>query len=101
MTRTKKVLLTCNQYEDGIRMKHNKTHFEQVPLELVKQIAHEDSQNESGTESAQVTPQSAEHRPDWKELCKAIIAEEDPRRFTQLAEQLDKVLEERSKPSAS
>jgi len=80
-------------------MKQNKTHFEQVPLELVKQIAHEEFENESHVDSLQPTPQDRQRQPGWKELCKAIIVEEDPRRFTQLTEQLDKALAERDKAS--
>jgi hypothetical protein len=80
-------------------MKQNKTHFEQVPLEVVKQIAHEDFENESSADAVQPAPSSAPRQSDWKELCKAIIVEEDPRRFSQLTEQLDQVLAQQSKPS--
>lgn len=79
--------------------KKGKTHFEQVPLEHVRQIAREELEKESSADTMQ-TPRSAEQTADWKDLCKAIIVEQDPKRFTQLAEQLDKALAQRRKPAS-
>ena len=77
-------------------MTKNKTHFEQVPLELVMQIA---DQSESRQNDLRAEEHAAPLQPDWKQLCHAIISEEDPNRISSLAEQLDKTLAQRSKPA--
>ena len=78
--------------------KKSTTHFEQVPLDHVRQIAREELKKELRSDSMQA-PQTPEQQ-DWKELCRAIIAEQDPKRFTHLAEQLDRALAQRSKFSS-
>jgi hypothetical protein len=78
-------------------MMKNKTHFEQVPLELVKQIANQSEFSGNGLDAKE---HGTHEEPNWKQLCHAIISEEDPKQISALAEQLDKTLAQRSKPAS-
>jgi hypothetical protein len=76
-------------------MTKKKTHFEQVPLEMVKHLA---DPSESTADSSHAKEHGTHQEPHWKQLCQAIITEEDPKQISALAEQLDKTLAQRKRP---
>ena len=58
MTRTTSGLLASRRSE-GVVMRKPKTHFEQLPLEIVRKIVEEQSRRETTTEQAQETKKKA------------------------------------------
>lgn len=76
-------------------MTKKKTHFEQVPLEVVKHLADPSEFTANGSNAEE---HGTHQEPHWKQLCQAIITEEDPKQISALAEQLDKTLGQRKRP---
>jgi hypothetical protein len=74
-------------------MKDSKAHFEQIPVETVKRIAHElpdpvevdDVTSEIKTE---VAIEVADPQKRWREMAEMVQVENDPQRMIQLVEDL-------------
>ena len=74
-----------------------KSNFEQVPLELVKQIAQEeapllDNWDDQQEKSVKETRIPSVRMDNWRDLAEAIVVEKDPVRIGELAEKLNEVL---------
>jgi hypothetical protein len=72
-------------------MQRSKRHFQQVPLEIVKKIAKELPETSAVRELDEITPPQ-EH---WREVAKQVQQEQDPKRMTELVQQLLAELDER------
>jgi hypothetical protein len=74
-----------------------KSNFEQVPLEVVKQIAQEeapllDNWDDKEEKSVKETRTPSVRTDNWRDLAEAIVVEKDPVRIGELAEKLNEVL---------
>ena len=71
-------------------MKALKTHFEQIPVETVKQIAKELPEKaieEEGT-SIETKKESPSSREPWREVAQKVQEEQDPHRMIELVQEL-------------
>ena len=74
-----------------------KNNFEQVPLEVVRQVAAEDPQLvEDSVDDTENSPTEMPKPParseEWRKLAEAIVVEKDPTKIGELAEKLNEVL---------
>ncbi|MGA9304122.1 MAG: hypothetical protein WBW31_01835 [Candidatus Sulfotelmatobacter sp.] len=65
-------------------MRAAKTHFEQIPVETVKKIAKEFRE----TSAVQVLDQITPPQERWRLVAEQVQQEQDPKRLTELVEQL-------------
>jgi hypothetical protein len=65
-------------------MRASKTHFEQIPVETVKKIAKEFREISAVQALDQMTPPQER----WRQVAERVQQEQDPRRLTELVEQL-------------
>jgi hypothetical protein len=72
-------------------MQKSKTHFEQVPLELVKKIAKDLPERiaiDSDRADVETPPEIEAAKEDWRQLAERVQQEPDPNRMIGLVEQL-------------
>ena len=72
-------------------MRTLKTHFEQVPLEIVKKIAEPFAEDEEvGTDGTSVEPpnDAFSAAQDWREVARRIQVETDPNKMMTMVERL-------------
>ena len=88
-------------------MSKGKTYFEQIPVEILKQIAKEFPENDL-TENNRVKVQtqhiSASFGEDWRDVAQRVQQEQDPHRMVELVQQLITTFDEeqaRKRPSFS
>ncbi len=65
-------------------MRASKTHFEQIPVATVKKIAKEFGDTSAIQAPDEITPPQ-EH---WRRVAEQVQQEQDPKRLTELVEQL-------------
>lgn len=65
-------------------MRASKTRFEQIPVETVKKIAKEFRE----TGEVQAPDEIAPPREHWRQVAEQVQQEQDPKRLTELVEQL-------------
>lgn len=78
-------------------MAASKTFFEQIPIETVKRIALEfPGENVSGSDSAntEMPDEVRSAGESWREVAQRVQHERDPKRMTELVEQLIATLDE-------
>lgn len=72
-------------------MSKSKMNFEQVPVEVIKQIAKEFSESssaENNRASAQTLDASASSSEDWRVVAQQVQQEQDPGKMVELVQQL-------------
>lgn len=71
--------------QEGVnQMRASKTRFEQIPVETVKKIAKEFRE----TSAVQAPDEIAPPQERWREVAEQVQQEQDPKRLTELVEQL-------------
>jgi len=78
-------------------MAASKTFFEQLPIETVKRIAKEfPEENAIGSdgENTEMTEEVRSPRENWREVAQKVQDEHDPKRMTELIEQLIATLDQ-------
>jgi hypothetical protein len=78
-------------------MQASKTHFEQIPVETVKKIAKEISDNNAfgnGTAGVEAQDEVASPQQRWREVAQEVQQEKDPKRMIGLVQQLIAKLDE-------
>jgi hypothetical protein len=78
-------------------MQRSKTHFEQIPVEIVKRIAKEIPVNYTIEDrSAGVIGETRTrlHRCDWREVAQRVQKEQDPKKMIGLVDQLIESIDE-------
>ncbi|MGA8622509.1 MAG: hypothetical protein WB660_28805 [Candidatus Sulfotelmatobacter sp.] len=82
-------------------MQESKTHFEQISVEAVKQIATELSESsaiENDRLSSETQNEVTSSQKDWRQLAQRIQQEQDPKKMTRLVHQLVATLDEKKFP---
>ena len=72
-------------------MASSKTFFEQIPIETVKRIAKEFSEEKAignDGENMEILDEVRSSRESWREVAQKVQQERDPGRMTELVEQL-------------
>jgi hypothetical protein len=90
MTRTASSLLLFD-FDCRSSMRTLKTHFEQVPVEIVKKIAEpfaEDEEVETDGTSVELPHDALAAEQDWREVARRIQVETDPYKMMEMAERL-------------